>query len=79
MAVDGNFTYPNEIGITTCSAGMHQTSRFLLFSSLLLILSAADLYLIGLGVWYRYTESTTKSEPAHAKPRTLDLILVSCS
>jgi hypothetical protein len=58
---------------------MHQTSRFSFFSSLLLLLSVADLYLVGLAVWYRYTESTIPPEAAHAKPRTLDLILVSCS
>jgi hypothetical protein len=55
---------------------MHPTSRFSLLSSLLLLLSAADLYLIGLAIWYRYNHN---AEATHANSRTLDLILVSCS
>lgn len=58
---------------------MHHTALLSLLPCLLLLISAANLYLIGFAVWHRRSESATPSKPVRDELRTLGLILLSCS
>jgi hypothetical protein len=58
---------------------MHQISRLSLPAFLLLLLSATDLYLIGVAMLHRHSRSATPSGPLRDEARTLGLILLSSS
>jgi hypothetical protein len=59
---------------------MHQTSHFSPLTLLLLLMSAANLYGIGVSMWwYRHSEPATPAKPMREKWGILALILSSCS
>ena len=77
--VRGNLPYPEEIGITISRSDMHHTPSLSLLSLLLLLISAANLYLIGFAAWSWRSESSTPPKTIRDELRALGLILLSCS
>src|SRR5258708_4409458 len=65
--------------VTISKAGMHPQSRLSLFAILLLLISLGNLYGIGLGLWYRKSDSLTSGETLPDKCGTMAIVLLTCS
>ena len=58
---------------------MHPQSRLSLFAILLLLISLGNLYGIGLGLWYRKSDSLTSGETLPDKWGTMAIVLLTFS